>query len=414
MTVDDIQILYYPCPGLADTPILDCDFEQDTCAWWNVAPHALYLEDDNMDWVRRSAVSGGSSLSGPPSDNTLGSDVGYYLLMEATGRADAMAVLASQPLPANTSYCLSWYTYSPKQDEAQMKVHYHDLVTSEVGDVCNIWTCVFDGAGDKWEQHHVPLNHKNPYNLYLIGSLGATAKVPLSVDDILLEKGDCPPDPSATFTCQDGSTVPSDAVCDMKRDCPDGSDELECGSCIFETGECGWKQKGSTDYYWHLQDGSEACEDTDCTGGDHTTQDADGNHTQDMGHFMYLKHTDAEPNGASVFEGPSMNNVFSSCMFKFWYISTGMMTPIDVKMNHKEEEVLVCRTYDWEGTNDWMQSTCYVGRRADTFNFQMVSQLHSSDFGQLIAVDDFTLEGCSFPRPSPDLCGEDMFTCSNG
>ena len=39
---------------------------------------------------------------------------------------------------------------------------------------------------------------------------------------------------------------------------------------------------------------------------------------------------------------------------------------IDVKMNHKEEEVLFCRTM--ESKEEWTEATCYIGRRSDLFS----------------------------------------------
>lgn len=42
---------------------------------------------------------------------------------------------------------------------------------------------------------------------------------------------DPPPEPcpSGLFTCRDGSCIDQSLVCDRSYDCPDGSDELECG-----------------------------------------------------------------------------------------------------------------------------------------------------------------------------------------
>ena len=255
-------------------------------------------------------------------------------------------------------------------------------------------------------QHHLPLNRVSPYNLYLIGTLAADVTVPIAVDDVHLERGECPPDPSTVFNCDDGSTVPIETVCNMKPDCPDGSDEKECGACDFENGECGWENYVETDYFWHRKDGNEPCEDCDCSGGDHTFQ----LDNTTSGFFMYLEHSDEGPNGKAIFAGPGVNSVHSSCMFKFWYVTRTAEAIIDVTMNHKEENVLVCRTR--QTSNNWSQATCYIGRRADLFSL-FVESLPTS-IGDFIAVDDFTLEDCQFPRPAPDGCGEGRFTCGNG
>ena len=320
VAVDDLQIFKYGCPGVPGKPVLDCDFERDTCAWWNVDST---VENENVDWVIRTPKNGGLSLGGPPVDSTLGTDEGSYLLLESNIRDEddvrtkSKAVFASQPLKPNITYCFTWLTYAPQPYGTSYTVMYHDLVTLEVGKLCNAWTCDWmgqGGSGDHWENHHVPVFHNNPYNIYLVGSLEADVTVPLAVDDIQLREGLCLPDPPATFNCHDGGTIPTEEVCNMKKDCGDGSDELECGSCSFEEGECGWANQANTEFYWYWQDGSEPCQDLDCTGGDHTLV----NDNQTFGHFVYLQHQDGEPSGVPTFKGPSVNSVFSSCMFKFW------------------------------------------------------------------------------------------------
>ena len=109
---------------------------------------------------------------------------------------------------------------------------------------------------------------------------------------------------------------------------------------------------------------------------------------------------------------------FGECLYScllfdpknFRYMSITEDTRIDVKMNHKEEEVLVCRTMD--SVDKWTEATCYVGRRSDLFS--LFVEAHPNVVGDLIALDDFSLADCTFPRPAPDGCGEDHFTCDNG
>ena len=79
-------------------------------------------------------------------------------------------------------------------------------------------------------------------------------------------------------------------------------------------------------------------------------------------------------------------------------------------MNHKEEEVLVCRIMD--SVDKWTEATCYIGRRSDLFSLFVEAQ--PKVLGDLLALDDFNLADCTFPRPAPDGCGDDAFTCDNG
>ena len=50
LSVDDIQILNYACPGGGP---LNCDFETNFCAWWNAGEYDEVA--DSLDWVRRNA-----------------------------------------------------------------------------------------------------------------------------------------------------------------------------------------------------------------------------------------------------------------------------------------------------------------------------------------------------------------------
>ena len=87
---------------------------------------------------------GGSSLGGPSADHTLQTDVGNYILMEATG-SENEAILVSQPLEGNVSYCLTFYTVMPA--DAEVGLRYHNLVNEELEDFIS-----FSGTGNGWDQ----------------------------------------------------------------------------------------------------------------------------------------------------------------------------------------------------------------------------------------------------------------------
>ena len=89
---------------------------------------------------------GGIDLGGPTADHTLQSDVGNYLLMEATGHSpQSDAILVSQPLEGNVSYCLTLYSYMPA--DADIGLWYHNPEDNSRVEISN-----FGGTGAAWDK----------------------------------------------------------------------------------------------------------------------------------------------------------------------------------------------------------------------------------------------------------------------
>ena len=79
-------------------------------------------------------------------DHTFHSGVGNYILMEATGHSpQSDAILVSQPLEGNVSYCLTLYSYMPA--DAEISLWYHSPVDDSRVEITS-----FDGTGYSWDK----------------------------------------------------------------------------------------------------------------------------------------------------------------------------------------------------------------------------------------------------------------------
>ena len=59
------------------------------------------------------------------------------------------------------------------------------------------------------------------------------------------------------FWCNSNKKIEWTNVCNFVKDCPDGSDELNCGNCDFESGNCSYSIHNSIDqnqFNWRLGD----------------------------------------------------------------------------------------------------------------------------------------------------------------
>ena len=56
----------------------------------------------------------------------------------------------------------------------------------------------------------------------------------IGIDDISITSGSCVAAKDNTFQCQPtNQTIPKSKQCDGNKDCANGADELDCGSCAF-------------------------------------------------------------------------------------------------------------------------------------------------------------------------------------
>lgn len=118
-------------------------------------------------------------------------------------------------------------------------------------------------VGDYWERANIAVSESLPYQIVLEGTVGSGVYGDIGIDDtsftdgcnfdksagsIVTQSTPSPtspyqPCPLGQFQCNKFEhhaglvCISENLVCDFKYDCDDKSDEAECGTCDFETGE---------------------------------------------------------------------------------------------------------------------------------------------------------------------------------
>lgn len=164
-------------------------------------------------------------------------------------------MIESEIIAENTEdHCLQLYLSLNQYNLATLKISRMNKRVD--GNITQIYTTNrYEGDGWRMKQVDVP-SVGYPSSLVIEGLVGnnmlnAGKKGQFAVDDVMLKMGKCEIiAPSTDFECQPGETVNIDLVCDFKKDCSNGADESNCGTCDFENELCGWEDKSVGSYKW--------------------------------------------------------------------------------------------------------------------------------------------------------------------
>ncbi|KAJ7380810.1 hypothetical protein OS493_007192 [Desmophyllum pertusum] len=152
IAVDDIELNNGSCtkPGGV------CDFQQDLCS---------YTQDktDDFDWTRSKGQTP-TSGTGPLTDHTLGTGLGYYILFEATGQSagDKARLMRSYPKTPSTGNCLTFWYMMYGSSLGTLNVY--QKVGSNLGSA--IWNISGDqGRQRTWLKGQVTLNSTSQFSV---------------------------------------------------------------------------------------------------------------------------------------------------------------------------------------------------------------------------------------------------------
>nr|XP_054757007.1 MAM and LDL-receptor class A domain-containing protein 1-like [Lytechinus pictus] len=377
-----------------------CSFEDDFCDW----TQDVY---DDTDFIRKTGPSDTENYAtGPYRDHTT-QYTGYYLVMDSSEQGLSEGDKARLFSPA--------YQQVNQNRYCRFRVWYH-MFGSDLG-TFNIYYRVGIGAyltplfsktghsNDYWELADVEVTSDLNFQIVIEALRGNGPAGDIAIDDTSITS-DCirsPTElqPGATsppivtygpcgqgkWQCADLSCVDLDLFCNYEADCLGGEDEASCGSCDFESGQCGYQDDSYGSFAWSRDQGS-------------LIKDAGG-------FYMTVGSGNGQFNEPARLVSTVLPDTAPACTLTFWYIyqvSTATNVPLT------EFYMQVVNASDPADSADlwrapptsvatWTQATVGLGRQISSYQIKFVVVM--SDDDDVVAVDDIMLTGCKVESYSP-------------
>lgn len=405
------------CSGTAQ-----CDFSTSFCYW-------SQDNNDQFNWQRQSG-STGTSNTGPSRDHTTGLATGYYVFIETSAprvQGDAARLVSSvfQATSAASTCQFTFYYNMFGETIGALNVY----VRLQNLTILPIWSKT-GGQPNVWSRQSLSLVYSQPFEVIIEGVRGTSYTGDIGIDDTIFSAG-CtqtqilfppgftmpPTSPTTTanpscsgFQCPGAQCITQDQVCDFKMDCADGSDEVNCGACTFETGNCNWQDYSSGQYLWDqsVADGRVG------PANDHTL----GTST---GHYSYVRGSTGVFNNKAVLSSPLLPTSSSNCEMHFFYNVHGLL-PITFQVTAMVNGFsrVVWTSPTGLGQNQWKQGTAYIGQvlgalqKGFQIRFEALPYMRFvPSSSATIAVDDITFNNCNQYVLLPTVsCNFDTDFCS--
>ncbi|KAM4557404.1 apical endosomal glycoprotein [Fundulus diaphanus] len=399
IAIDDISLIQGLCPENETRGFAGCSFENGTCAWEDISV-------GQGQWVRRR---NGTGNSGPPVDNTLGTELGWYMGLEADrGEEISPAVLQSPIMKQASSTCTLHFYYNMYGEDSELNV-----LLKEASRTTTLWWLA-GYNGDAWHHSKVVIGRTPQDFALLFQASGNFDKLGhVAVDDINFTNCSLP-EPQlwcseGTFTCNNSVCVDPSRVCDFSDDCGDRSDEINCEKqgvverCSFEQGTCSWENSDADTPggEWRRRRGEEGWPNHGPP-RDHTQNTAAGHYVTPGTHLTEKGQTSEILSKTLL---PSFN-----CTVRFFFFS----------MSDASAQLMARSRTQMSGTDDkmlWIRENThsYSWQRAKvTFSSSVISkiafryELQGAQRG-IVALDDVTFskecifdpENSKLPETSP-------------
>ncbi|XP_045325171.1 apical endosomal glycoprotein isoform X4 [Leopardus geoffroyi] len=223
--------------------------------------------------------------------------------------------------------------------------------------------------------------------------------------------------------------APSEATCNFVCDCPDCSDEAQCGelgpggagrgwagqpsadspepphfpgyhgvsptpgapfACDFERDSCGWRDISTSGYRW-LRDRAGATLEPLGPRSDHTLG-------TDLGWYTAVGTHRGKEASTAALRSPVLHDAAPTCELRLWHhTATGDVAELRLELTHRAETLTLWQSSGPWGPG-WQELVVATGRIRGDFWVTFSATRNATHRGT-VALDDVVFRGCGLPTP---------------
>ena len=428
VALDDLEVLDRKC-----SPVIDCDFDRgSTCSY------SPYFSDQQKEKATANfglirAPSTDPQWPGPMYDVTQIYGGGYLFLTAfprwVNGNNEGSPLLArivsgARVVDGNKRYCLSLYTVLSSVDvELRLSLlRYGQPWLSNKSDQQVQLSVVTNITQSQWTRMSFSLDHSvlagaEELQVLIEGRIAAHSNAILAIDEIVLVEGACRS--TGELICENGLAISREQICNFVVDCPSGLDELNCGTCSFESNSgssptCGWANRTAYNGRWLLTTAASAQKSSQFA----PQFDADG---KTAGHYLLMSSTSTADDSIAEMalnyknRGQYLKSAYRSCVMQFdYYIQLANSTSANIFVRVGEDATSWNTIYSIRegGVPAWRRAYAHIGFRYYNFMVDILGRLKPGNQGA-VAVDNVQFVNCSFPKPiaKNGTCQANQFKC---